>query len=691
MKRGQGEARDTQKSAAGHEETSFVPWPDASSLRTARRALLVAFALYLAFGALDPLLAPNAVPELWSIRAAAAALLLAAVVTSLRTQSRRVAVGVVTAGVLVMGTGFVAMVVASERSGGEDYAVALVVLVLFAHALLPSRRAQVCSWTLTAAYVTALVVLEDVPALAGNTFFLIAADLAGTLVSSARDRSLRSEKRFRELVEYASSIILRWDADGTIRFINPYATRFFGFAADELIGRNVIGTIVPDRESTGRDLQELIHDIAVHPERYVHNENEVRDRGGRRFWVVWTNRALADADGRVREVLSIGTDITELKTARESLARQRDELAELNLFIRRIFGRYVSEAVMSSLLESPDALRVGGTRQRVSILVADIRGFSTLAEGLSPEQVVALLNTYLEAMTDVIERYGGTIDEFMGDGILVIFGAPAPVEDHAERAIACALAMQQAMSSVNARNAGQGLPAIEMGVGVNTGDVVVGNIGSAKRAKYGVVGTPVNLASRIEAYTVGGQVLISDATRAAANAPVGVRGTLVVEPKGASSPIAVHDVIELGGEHGLRLPRSRGPAMVRVHARCTYVALEHKFAGQARLSATVRRLSGTEAELACERPLALLSNVRLRFARPGVRPDRADVYGKVIERLNPAGDLVRVRFTAVSTAARAHIDSLLADSGKGRQRTPPAFSSQNMSAPASSGRQPPTR
>jgi adenylate cyclase len=115
-------------------------------------------------------------------------------------------------------------------------------------------------------------------------------------------------------------------------------------------------------------------------------------------------------------------------------------------------------------------------------------------------------------MVDVILQYEGTINEFIGDAILVIFGAPLWWPDHAQRAIACAVAMQLAMVSVNAQNQRDGLPEVEMGIGVNTGEVVVGNLGSHKRTKYGIVGTPVNLTARIESYTVGGQILISEST-----------------------------------------------------------------------------------------------------------------------------------------------------------------------------------
>ena len=188
--------------------------------------------------------------------------------------------------------------------------------------------------------------------------------------------------------------------------------------------------------------------------------------------------------------------------------------------------RYLSDEVAETLLSGPEATRLGGERRRVTILMSDLRGFSALSERLPPERVVDLLNIHLGVMGDVITEFGGTIDEYIGDGILVLFGAPAEREDHALQAVACAVAMQRAMREVNERATAAGLPRLQMGIAVNTGDVVVGNIGSEKRTKYGVVGSPVNEAGRIESATVGGQVLIAPLDFMVRQQYLHARGTL---------------------------------------------------------------------------------------------------------------------------------------------------------------------
>src|SRR5262247_1059754 len=191
------------------------------------------------------------------------------------------------------------------------------------------------------------------------------------------------------------------------------------------------------------------------------------------------------------------------------LQSQAEALARRGQFIRETFGRYVSEEVVAQLLDAPEGVELGGVKRKVTILMSDLRAFTALAECLEPQEVMTFLNRYLEAMVEIILAYQGTIIEMLGDGLLVLFGAPLSRDDDAERAVACALAMQLRLADINAPNRQAGLPDVEMGIGIHTGEVVVGNIGSQQRTKYGAVGSAVNLTGRIESYTTGGQILIS--------------------------------------------------------------------------------------------------------------------------------------------------------------------------------------
>ena len=232
---------------------------------------------------------------------------------------------------------------------------------------------------------------------------------------------------------------------------------------------------------------------------------------------------------------------------RDSFAQAAEAMEERN-WVVGVFGRYVTDEVVDVLLKSPDGLALGGEQREVTVLMTDLRGFSKLAARLPAPDVVRLLNHYLGEMTDIIQRHGGTIDEFIGDAILVVFNAPLDQPDHPRAALACAIAMQQAMPTVNTWNAAEGLPSIEMGIGVHTGRVVVGNIGSTKRQKYGVVGAAVNLTARVEGYTVGGQVLTTGHTADRAGADLLRGAEREVHPKGADSPVRIVDVRGLGGQ-----------------------------------------------------------------------------------------------------------------------------------------------
>ena len=251
----------------------------------------------------------------------------------------------------------------------------------------------------------------------------------------------------------------------------------------------------------------------------------------------------------------------EKKRLRDLEKEQKRQLQELNAalevrnrFIRQTFGRYLSDDIVESILEQPDGLKIGGEKRQATILMSDLRGFTSLSEGLPAEDVVAMVNIYLETMTDIILKYQGTIDEFIGDGILVIFGAPFQRPDDARRAVACAVDMQLAMALVNDRNRQVGYPEVALGIGLNTGPMVVGNIGSKKRMKYGVVGRNVNLTARIESYTVGGQIFISENTLKACGDIVRLDSAMQVSPKGVKEPLTIYEVGGIAGDYQLFLP-----------------------------------------------------------------------------------------------------------------------------------------
>ncbi len=227
------------------------------------------------------------------------------------------------------------------------------------------------------------------------------------------------------------------------------------------------------------------------------------------------------------------------------------QLKARNDFIRSIFGRYVSDTVVEQLLDTPDALRLGGETKNLTVMFSDLRGFTPIAESLPPASVVDMLNNYFGVMTDAIEEFHGTINEFYGDGILAFFGAPMPAEDHARAAVQCACKMQQLMERVNKINNDAGLPELSMGIGINTGNVVIGNIGAHTRSKYGIVGSPVNLAARIQASAGAGEILVSEATLKGAGDGVECLEQRTIEAKGIDHPVSVYCIGGLSDSAGI--------------------------------------------------------------------------------------------------------------------------------------------
>ncbi len=217
-----------------------------------------------------------------------------------------------------------------------------------------------------------------------------------------------------------------------------------------------------------------------------------------------------------------------------------DGLAEKE-FIANTFGRYVDPEVARQLLGRPEARRLGGKRREVAILMADIRDFTPLSELLRPEDTIRMVNRFFSSMIDVIRRHGGIIVDFLGDSILAFFDPlDGPLHEAIKRAVLCGLEMQEAMGPLNQHNLQDGLPQLQMGVGIHAGEVIVGNIGSEARAKYGIVGSPVNLTHRIQQSAGPGEVVVSERVYVEAGQLLSPLRTVEAQLKGVQEPMQMY-------------------------------------------------------------------------------------------------------------------------------------------------------
>jgi adenylate cyclase len=220
--------------------------------------------------------------------------------------------------------------------------------------------------------------------------------------------------------------------------------------------------------------------------------------------------------------------------AHERLARE--EVARAN------YSRFLPEYVVKQMLENPESFKLGGVSQTITILFADIRGFTRISEHAPPEKIVSLLNRYFSAMTDIIFAHGGTLDKYLGDGLMALFGAPTATPDDASNALNAAVAMQRRLLGINRELRDEGFSEIGVGMGLHTGEVVVGYIGSERRSEYTAIGDTVNTSSRLESNAQGGEILISDATAKAARSRYKLKPREAIMVKNRQQPVMLWEV-----------------------------------------------------------------------------------------------------------------------------------------------------
>ena len=252
------------------------------------------------------------------------------------------------------------------------------------------------------------------------------------------------------------------------------------------------------------------------------------------------NGVSAIAAGNFDQKINIrrSDELGDLTTAFNEMAKSLREKE----IIKGAFSKYVTKSVVDRILQHQDGLKLGGEKKTVTVFFSDIRGFTPMSEALSAEEVVLVLNEYFTAMTAIIFKHEGTLDKYMGDAIMAIWGAPIDMPDHAERAVMTAIEMGEKMKELQAKWRMEGRKEVNIGIGINTGEVVMGNIGSNERMEYTAIGDNVNLTQRLESVAEKGQILISSATYERVKSRINATMLDPIKVKGKSEKVVAYSV-----------------------------------------------------------------------------------------------------------------------------------------------------
>ena len=358
------------------------------------------------------------------------------------------------------------------------------------------------------------------------------------------------------VIQSMSEGVLVIDFNGTIRYANPMASEMLDIEKEEMVGGKFVALFLerPENDSFAQAVMDTIYDGGALQSRIVsyHSGGQIRQ-------LRMTSSLFTDAEGNPAGITIVLSDLSELMELKDSLKAMEKisalnrQLNARNELLSKTFGQFLSDEIVSELLDTPGAAEPGGKKRTVTVMMSDLRGFTAMSERMDADILISMLNHYLAEMTDAIQGHGGTIIEFMGDGILAIFGAPVHSDTHAADGVAAAMDMQASMERINRWNAEQGYPRLEMGIGMATGEVIVGIIGSEKRMKYGVIGSPVNQCGRIESYTTGGQVLISQSVRDAVTVPLEIEKEMTVFPKGVNKEVVLSQVTGIGAPYDIHI------------------------------------------------------------------------------------------------------------------------------------------
>ena len=321
------------------------------------------------------------------------------------------------------------------------------------------------------------------------------------------------------------------------------------------------------------------------------------------------------------------------------------------------FRREIETTIQSS--HYPDQI---AETKNFSILLSDLRGFSSIAEKFSPTLIIELLNHYFSTMSTIIDRHGGVIDKFMGDSIMVLFGAKEGEETDLRATIQCAIEMQIAMNDINQISENLGLSKLYMGIGINTGEVVAGTLGSDIHREYTVIGDEVNLASRLEAQSLRGQVLLSDNSYELAKDFIDIGTVNEVFVKGKTKPVKMYELMAINQPERLEVPQReiRTSPRIAVDIPLTFYSMDEKTVNDDARTARVIDISYGGLFILTKNPIETFSELKMNVSLSLMGQGSSEIYARVLNcRKVNDGYESNVEFTSLDDEARLSIKSFV--------------------------------
>ena len=325
----------------------------------------------------------------------------------------------------------------------------------------------------------------------------------------------KSNKLNENIMSSITTGIIEVNLFGEIEFVNKEALRLLNREEEEVIGNHYL--IIFEKND---QLLELIQKVESEQERVFENEFELKS---------------------IKRKISVNlscSPVFDEKTSFSGIVIAIDDLSKINK-VKSTFKKYVSKNIVDKLLENEDSLNLGGTESEITILFSDIRGFTSMSEKLSPTEIVKLLNKYFKSMIDVVFKYNGTLDKIVGDELMVLYGVPLKGEDDTDNAVKTAIKMFQALDKFNEKIVKEGYKPFKIGIGINKGKAVSGNIGSEQQMNYTVIGDTINLGARLCSHAKSGEILISSSVKGIISNDYPFKKIPSIEVKGKSKPIDV--------------------------------------------------------------------------------------------------------------------------------------------------------